>query len=336
MLDRNYMKKNNLVLMIVCMFSPLVGATFKFEHPKKDGYCLKESFLQQIRDAFKVDTFIETGTYEGATTRIAAHLFGSIHSIEYDWKNFINAQNTLGAFTNVHLHQGDSGKVLKEVVRFANGTTFFWLDAHSDEFIKPRSLADTKICTPIMEELAAIKEYANHNHSSIIMIDDIRHFASVLDGEKLVESWSYTLDDIVEKLREINENFEIVVMADSLLAYDKNIYSIELSPILKACTKSRLFNGTNLSEGELLEAESIIAKAVGTEYECIKYLYEHMTFKTDPGFHYNIWYGLICLKRAEYQKAYDALLPVVTKKSYTHPRIYSYLAKASHGLGLRN
>src|ERR1700733_5977323 len=43
---------------------------------------LKYSLLNELKQAFKIEAFIETGTFQGNTTAIAATVFDQVHSIE--------------------------------------------------------------------------------------------------------------------------------------------------------------------------------------------------------------------------------------------------------------
>ena len=53
-----------------------------FRSIKTEQTGLNPQFLRELRDAFGLTTFIETGTFRGDTTAVAAGLFESVHTIE--------------------------------------------------------------------------------------------------------------------------------------------------------------------------------------------------------------------------------------------------------------
>ena len=109
-----------------------------------------------------------------------------------------------------------------------------------------------------------------------------------------------------------------------LLAYDKTKFEFEVSPTVKACTVSRLYDGKNYSEQDLIEAERVIANCQGKEREFLKDLCHRMNQWNDPEFHHELWYSLLCLNDNKYSEAREHLNKVL-KRSYDHPRIFDYL-----------
>jgi hypothetical protein len=84
-------------------------------------------------DDFLFDTFIETGTYYGATSKWFAETFPDkeTHTIENNFDNYQNALKTLSSTANVYCHFGDSIDLIKEVASiFPIQKPFFYLDAH--------------------------------------------------------------------------------------------------------------------------------------------------------------------------------------------------------------
>jgi hypothetical protein len=162
--------------------------------------------------------FVETGTYEGGGVKQAlkANCFKAIYSIEAHFPAFRNCKQYFAHNKNVHLFHGDSQNGLWNMIKHLNGTITFWLDAH----IFP-PVNDGRKNAPLLEELDQIKRHHIKTHT--ILIDDLSCCGSL--------AFDYlTLDDLKNKILEINPNytFELLAGGDAdevanniLLAYIK-------------------------------------------------------------------------------------------------------------------
>ncbi|MCB0794353.1 MAG: hypothetical protein KDB88_06420 [Flavobacteriales bacterium] len=116
-------------------------------------------------------TFIETGTFEGGTTRWARKHFGTVHTIELSehYHGLYSAE--LEKIGGVHAHLGDSRKVLPGIVASLGDTpAIHWLDGHWSG----GSTSGAADQCPLMGELACIA----HRTQDVILIDDARLFLS--------------------------------------------------------------------------------------------------------------------------------------------------------------
>lgn len=142
--------------------------------------------------------FIETGSYLGDGIQLAIDAgFKNIISIELSDKYFAICTERFKEHPFVKILQGDSCEVLVDVIKEINEPITFWLDGHY-------SCGDTAIgkhWTPLMVELQQIKEHTIKEHT--IIIDDIRCWRSYS------EKHGFQLSDILEKLKEINNKYEI-------------------------------------------------------------------------------------------------------------------------------
>ncbi len=332
----------SLIVVFPCFSTDHV---FKFVNNKdKDGF-LKVKFLKQIAETFHVDTFVETGTYTGKTTARAAELFKAIHTVELHPKLYEEAKTSLRKYENVTVYHGNSADVLKKILPTIDGNVVLWLDAHysgENTAMSFNNQNDGNAITAIRSELDGLSESGITD--CVVLIDDIRGFGTTIDGKKYAGCWAYpSIKEICTTLLEVNKNFEFALLGDTLLAYDKTKHTIALSPVVQACTKSRLYDGKNLSSNELLVAEKTIAQAKGNEQECITWLYNNMTAYGDPMFLHDLWYGLLCLESKQFYEAYGALSKVLNRKEhfdqnrniidkpigYTTPRIYEYINQCS-------
>ena len=82
--------------------------------------------------AYGNDYFIETGPSngEGVELALATNAFQYIYSIEIDSLRHIITKERYGTYKNVTLIKGDSGELLKLILKNINSPCTFWLDAH--------------------------------------------------------------------------------------------------------------------------------------------------------------------------------------------------------------
>ncbi len=134
----------------------------------------KQEALRAFQQKYNIKTLVETGTYLGDTLYALAHDFVELYSIELSEHYYKLAQLRFRNYSNVHLLQGDSGKVLKELVPKLNNPALFWLDGHYSGGLTAKGDLEC----PVYEELKAIFSSA-YNH--IIFIDDARLFVGSND-----------------------------------------------------------------------------------------------------------------------------------------------------------
>ena len=92
---------------------------------------------------------------------------------------------------------------------------------------------------------------------------------------------------------------------------DSKYHSEELvdpSPVIQACTISRLSNDEKFSPQLLIEMENVIAQSQGEERETIQQLHKIFSFSENrhkTGQLYRFWYGLTLLYEKKYSEAYS-------------------------------
>lgn len=140
--------------------------------------------------------FLETGSYLGSGIQQALDAgFKKIISIELSDKYFQICTNRFINNPDVKIIQGDSFKVLSEIIKDINEPITFWLDGH-------HSCGDTALgeyWAPLMQELDVIKEHPIKTHT--ILIDDMRCWESPNPVH------GFYKEDIFNKLKEINPDY---------------------------------------------------------------------------------------------------------------------------------
>ncbi len=335
------MKKKYLIFFFFCVHLISYTSPFLFIDNKNEKGHLSTTFLQQISKAFSPDYFIESGTYDGGTARNASPFFKEVHTIELYEPMFQKTKLQLRSFTNIKTYHGSSPEVFHKILPQLKGTVIFWLDAHYSgqgtalSFDNP---SNQNAVTAIRQELEAIRK---HNSSDcIILIDDMRGFGTIIDETEYIGCWAYpSVQEIREMLKQINPHFSIVLLGDTLLAYDGSKHSPDFSQTALACTLTRFYDGKNLTDNQLLELEETIMKSPENESQFIRKLYDKMTYCKDPLFIHDLWYGLVCMGKEKWHEAYTALMkvpkrtqvldckrnPIHKEILYEHPRIRHYL-----------
>jgi len=259
---------------------------------------LDQKFLESLVKEFKSNVFIESGTYAGETTAVAAPLFGEVHTIELAYKmaeaakaRFINDQN-------VTVYHGSSAEVFDDIIPKLNqkgANILFYLDAHycgEGTAIDKEGSDSPDGLTAIRKEIASIKRCGLKD--CVILVDDIRCFGSQINGKLYPSCNVYpSVQEVCKSLTEINSNFCFYLIGDMLLVYDITKHSPNFSPTIRACTISRLFDGSNYSQEELMGAELEISAASGPEKIFLKNLCLDMDQYNYPEFHHELWLGLI-------------------------------------------
>ena len=131
--------------------------------------------VREYAKEFSTKTLIETGTFRGDMVNAQKNIFDKIFSIELDENLAQKAQKRFAGLNHITIYQGDSIKVLPEIIKQITGNCLFWLDAHFSGGIT----AKTNVDTPIIQELKYIFENTTANH--VILIDDARHFVGAND-----------------------------------------------------------------------------------------------------------------------------------------------------------
>jgi hypothetical protein len=142
---------------------------------EKDGRPLppphrfKQLVIEEYRKDYKINIMVETGTYKGDMVYAMKDIFKQIFSIELGFDLWKSASKRFRNDNHITILQGDSGKVLVDLVPKITDRAIFWLDGHYSAGIT--SMGE-KEC-PIFEELSSILS-SEINH--ILLIDDARCF----------------------------------------------------------------------------------------------------------------------------------------------------------------
>ena len=168
--------------------------------PVPPPHIVKQIIIKEYQSKYLYKTLVETGTYLGDMIQAQKSNFKKIYSIELGIDLFNNAKQRFKKDRNVIIIQGDSGKVLPDVLLKINEPAIFWLDGHYSAGITAKGDKDC----PIFEELDAIFSYNNFKH--ILLIDDARMFVGEGDYP--------TIQELTNYIRSKNEKYRVYVEHD--------------------------------------------------------------------------------------------------------------------------
>ncbi len=299
--------------------APGAGTLIPLAFIKLRDYSLDPRFLGTIRDAFHTDVFIETGTFMGSTALCASGLFREVHTVELSRDLFEKAGPRLKEAGNIRAYHGDSAGFLPGIIEKADGKILFWLDGHYSGEGTARAGKDT----PIIEEINAIARSGRKD--PVIMIDDIRLFPEPAMTAGQITGDYPSLGEVCRLIKTIDDGYRSIVFGDVLIAYNgpEHIFS----PIVEACTVSRLYDGGNFDETTLFKAEDTIRSAVGDELAAIKACYSVFLSDSPSSGHYRLWLALVHMGSGAYADAAKEILGAIENGFY-HWRLSFYLAEA--------
>jgi hypothetical protein len=164
---------------------------------------IKENTVKKYTKKYGINIFIETGTYYGDMINAVKHLFKNIFSIELDRILYEKSKERFKDYNKIFIINGDSSKVLPEILKNINEPILFWLDAHYSGDITAKGDCET----PIIQELEAI--FKNYIAGSIILIDDARLFIGKND---------YPTIDVIEEFVKLKEfKLNLIVNNDIII-----------------------------------------------------------------------------------------------------------------------
>ena len=157
----------------------------------------KSNFVVNTLKNTTNNIFIETGTWRGLTTSVAAKAFKKVYTIEVVESIYLQARENLRDFTNIVQIHGDSGEQLAKLLSTINEPCVAFIDAHLQPGFK-----ENGDYIPVYNEIDAL---VSHSYLKNFIIDD---------AKKLISEHGITLE---EYLRQNGIRFQYNEQFDCLL-----------------------------------------------------------------------------------------------------------------------
>jgi hypothetical protein len=148
----------------------------------------KEGVVREYASRFGPRIFVETGTYMGDMAHAVRDLFDRIITIELDGSFCKAARWRLRKLPHVTVMEGDSSRMLPEILQDLREPCLFWLDAHYSGW--PTSKSD--VDTPILRELDVLLAHGVRDH--VVLIDDASCFTGQNDYPSVDEVRHFVRD----------------------------------------------------------------------------------------------------------------------------------------------
>ena len=135
--------------------------------PIRSPHLLKQRAVRDYAQRYGLRVLVETGTYYGEMVVAMKNRFDEIYSVEFDSQLAQRAAKKFSRWPHVHILEGDSQKVVPELLQSLQQPALFWLDAgyygwaglHGNE-------------QRLTSELEAILSHSIKQH--VILMDDAR------------------------------------------------------------------------------------------------------------------------------------------------------------------
>lgn len=184
------LKKNPIIILLWYLWGK----------PIPPPHIYKQKIVRIHGKKFRINILVESGTFKGDMVYGVRNGFKKIITIELSDYFFKKAKIRLKNFKNIKIIKGDSGKEIKQILRFVKEPAVFWLDGH----YSGGNTTKSKVNTPIINELKSILNHKIKTH--VLLIDDARHFTGeddypkINDLKKMLKDSNYDMkvkDDII-------------------------------------------------------------------------------------------------------------------------------------------
>jgi len=166
--------------------------------------------ISQLKEAYGINNFIETGTYQGNTAYWASQVFEQVITIEYSEDIYNQVTQKYGYIKNINFLYGHTKNILLEIVSKLENSSLFWLDAHWSGGL---TYGETDEC-PLLAEIEIINR-SDCEH--FIFIDDARLFLSPPPLPHSAQQWP-DISAVLTLLNSSKKSRHILVIDDVIIA----------------------------------------------------------------------------------------------------------------------
>jgi len=155
--------------------------------PIRSPHLLKQRTVRDYAQRYRLRVLVETGTYYGEMVAAMKNRFAEIYSVEFDSALARRAAKKFSRWPHIHIVEGDSQKVVPELLQSIRQPALFWLDAG---YYGWAGLQGDK--QRLTSELEAVLRHSIGDH--VILMDDARG----LNGQ----NGSPTIEQLKQRIEE--------------------------------------------------------------------------------------------------------------------------------------
>lgn len=131
---------------------------------------LKRRVIASYAHRYKLRTFVESGTYLGATVAFMRRYCPHVYSIEFQPHLAEAAQKRFAHDPAIRILQGDGSNRMPQIVAELQEPALFWLDGH----FAAGTARDGEVACPTLQEISAALGDTRYSH--VLLVDDAREF----------------------------------------------------------------------------------------------------------------------------------------------------------------
>jgi hypothetical protein len=163
--------------------------------------------ILQLRDDFKIEDFVETGTFKGVNAKLHSNYFKNVITCEYNEEYFYELESKRELPNNIQVHLSDSPSFLymyrwHYLLDSTLPPPLFYLDAHF--YLPEMKNESNEKKFVILRELKALSDFEN----CIIIIHD---FDCSELGHITYDKISLNFDLVKDYLNKVNPNFKYYI-----------------------------------------------------------------------------------------------------------------------------
>ena len=169
-----------------------------------------EILITRLKEEFKLQNFIETGTFSGDTAVWAGGRFEKVMTIEFSKEIYEQTKAKYSDRKNIEFLFGDSRELLKSVLDKLKAPSVIWLDGHWSG-VSTYGKGDE---CPLLKEIEIINSSV---HDNFIFIDDARYFLYPPPKPHDSLMWP-TVKDVMVALDSSKKKLYTVIFEDVIIA----------------------------------------------------------------------------------------------------------------------
>ena len=158
-----------------------------------------KTLMKAVKQAYRVETFIETGTYKGETALWAAQQYQQVITCEASFEIFHQAHETFSEYDNIDHRYGHSLETLQKILSDLSGPAIYWIDSH---WSVEQTYGENDEC-PLLDELQII---LTHSSESFLFVDDARYFCTPPPRPHNPKAWP-NLQEIFEVVNNLSDAY---------------------------------------------------------------------------------------------------------------------------------
>jgi hypothetical protein len=176
--------------------------------PVRSPHLVKQRTVEEYARRYGLRILVETGTYYGEMVAAMRRRFNEIYSVEFDSALARRAQKKFSRWPHVHILEGDSQRVVPELLQSLDHPALFWLDAG---YYGWAGLQGDK--QRLTSELEAVLGHRVKDH--VILMDDARGLNGENGAPTVAELKQRLESQFPGRLVEVKHDIVRIVRGDS-------------------------------------------------------------------------------------------------------------------------